>query len=63
MTRSWMSSLRLDPSVGGNELSVTQVDVSTWTVETQAAPNDVAFCLDGARGYHVGFKMTVALKP
>lgn len=55
-------SLRYFPTLGGNQLLVTRLGANTWTAETQAFPNDVAYCLDGERGFHVPFKITVSLK-
>ena len=36
--------LRTGPSVGGDSLLVTRMNDSTWQVESQAAPNDRAYC-------------------
>jgi hypothetical protein len=40
---------------------VRQEAEGTWTVQTQAPPNDVAYCRDGVRGYHLPFGITVSL--
>ena len=47
---------------GSNLVWVTKVAEGNWTVETQAPPNNVAFCADGERGYRMTFAITVTLK-
>jgi hypothetical protein len=44
-----------------NLVEVSKNANGTWTVRTQAHPNDVAYCDDGVRGYHMPFELTVGL--
>jgi hypothetical protein len=46
---------------GSNMVEVSKNTDGTWTVRTQAFPNDVGYCADGVRGYHMPFEATISL--
>ena len=42
-----------DAAVGSDSVLVTRVDSSTWQIQSQAAPNDSAYCLNTGGFYHL----------
>jgi hypothetical protein len=42
-----------NPALGSDSVQVTRVDASTWHVQSRAAPNDHAFCIDNGQLYEM----------
>ena len=59
-----MSGTRCDrvqwgSSAGGDSVLVTRQDASTWLVQTQAAPNDRAYCTATGVTYHMPLRFVI----
>jgi hypothetical protein len=50
-----------DESPESNQVRVWRNPDGTWTVEKLEPPNDVAYCRDGVRAYHMPFRLTAEL--